>query len=73
MTISFRLNDADALLFKNYAQMRGISVSDLVRESVTQRIEDEYDLAAYEKAMASHQKNPVTYSLDQVEKELGLL
>ena len=33
---------------------------------------DEYDLKAYEKAMEEYKKNPVTYSLDEVKKELGL-
>ena len=33
---------------------------------------DEYDLNAYKEAMAEFKKNPVTYSLDEVEKEPGL-
>ena len=60
------------MLFKKYAEMNGITVSELVRQSVLQRIEDEYDLKAFEKAMADYLKNPVTYSLDEVEKEHGL-
>jgi RHH-type rel operon transcriptional repressor/antitoxin RelB len=72
MTISIRLNDKDTLLFKKYAELKGVTVSELVRESVLDRIEDEYDLKAYEKALAAYHKNPVTYSLDEVEKELGL-
>ncbi len=60
------------MLFKKYAEMNGITVSELVRQSVLQRIEDEYDLKAFEKAMEEYKKNPVTYSLDDVEKELGL-
>ncbi|MBO5253318.1 MAG: CopG family transcriptional regulator [Clostridia bacterium] len=72
MTISLRLTQEDSMLFKKYAEMNGITVSELVRQSVLQRIEDEYDLKAFEKAMADYLKNPVTYSLDEVEKELGL-
>lgn len=72
MTISLRLNDEDTMLFKKYAEMNGISVSELVRQSVLERIEDEYDLSAYEKAMKEYENNPVTYSLDEVKKELGL-
>lgn len=72
MTISLRLNDEDTMLFKKYAEMNGISVSELVRQSVLERIEDEYDLSAYEKAMKEYEDNPVTYSLDEVKKELGL-
>ncbi len=72
MTISLRLNNEDAMLFKNYAQMNGITISELVRQSVIERIEDEYDLEAYEKAIAEYKANPKTYSLDEVEEELGL-
>lgn len=72
MTISLRLNNEDTMLFKKYAEMNGISVSELVRQSVLERIEDEYDLTVYEKAMEEYRKNPVTYTLDEVKKELGL-
>ncbi|EIC97102.1 ribbon-helix-helix protein, CopG family [Lachnoanaerobaculum saburreum F0468] len=72
MTISLRLNDEDTVLFKKYAELNGITVSELLRQSVIERIEDEYDLNAYKEAMAEFKKNPVTYSLDEVEKELGL-
>lgn len=72
MTISFRLSETDSVLFKKYAEMNGISISELVRRSVLEHIEEEYDLQAYEKALAEYKKNPITYTLDEVEKELGL-
>lgn len=72
MTISLRLNEADAMLFKKYAEMHGITISELVRRSVIERIEDEYDLKAYEEAMAEFKANPVTYSHDEVWAEFGL-
>lgn len=72
MTISLRLNTADSELIKAYAEMQGISVSELLRRSVLERIEDEFDLKAYEEAMAEYRKNPVTYSLDEVIEELDL-
>lgn len=43
-----------------------------MRKAILEQIEDEYDLEVYEKAMAEYRKNPVTYSLEEVEKELGL-
>ena len=72
MTISLRLNEADSMLFKKYAEMNGISISELVRRSVLEHIEEEYDLQAYEEALAEYKENPITYTLDEVEKELGL-
>ena len=72
MTVSLRLNDSDSQLIKAYAEMNGISVSELLRKSVLERIEDEFDLKAYEKAMEEYKANPVTYRLEDVMKELEL-
>ena len=33
---------------------------------------EEYDLKCYEEAMKDYREDPVTYSLDEVEQELGL-
>ena len=72
MTISLRLSDDDTMLIKRYAEINRISVSDLIRQSVLDRIETEYDLECFDKAMAEYKKNPTTYSLDDMERELGL-
>lgn len=72
MTLSVRLNDEDTKLFKQYAAMLGVSVSEMVRQSVLARIEEEYDLSCYEDALKAYEKDSVTYSLDEVERELGL-
>jgi len=72
MTISLRLNDKDADLFKRYAEMKNMSVSELVRQSVMEKIEDELDLAAYNRAMEAYAADPVTYSHDDVKKMLDL-
>ena len=66
MTISLRLNESDTKLFKNYANMHGISLSELVRQSVIERIEDEYDLKSYNEAISEYRKNPVTYTHEEV-------
>lgn len=73
MSISLRLSNEDALLIKNYANIHNISISDLFRQAVLEKIEDEYDLVAYNKAMAEYKEDSKTYSLDEVEKELGLV
>ena len=72
MNVSVRLNDEDTRLIKAYADMYGITVSELIRKSVLERIEDEFDLKLYNEAIEEYKKNPVSYSLDEVEKELGL-
>jgi len=71
-TISVRLSDKDIELIKAYAEMNGISLSDLVRKALIEKIEDEYDLKCYEKAIEEYKANPKTYTLDEVKKELDL-
>lgn len=72
MTISVRLNEADTELIKSYAALKNISVSELVRQAVIEKIEDEIDLKLFDEAMEDFKKNPKTYTLDEAEKELGL-
>ena len=72
MTISVRLNEEDERLIKAYAEMNNMSLSELIRKSIMEKIEDEFDLKSYEKAIKEYKKNPKTYTLDEAKKELGL-
>ena len=72
MTISVRLNDKDTELIKAYAEMNGMSVAELVRKAIREQIEAEYDLNCYYEAMEEYKKNPKTYNLEEVKKELKL-
>ena len=66
MTISLRLAEEEADLIKSYAALHGITVSELVRQAVLDRIEEEYDLQLFDEALRKHRKKPVTYSHDEV-------
>ena len=72
MIVSIRLNEKDKILIKKYAELNNISLSDLIRNAVIEKIEDEYDLNAYEKSMKKYKKNPKTYTLEEIKKELNI-
>ena len=72
MTISVRLSEKDTELIKSYAKINNMSLSDLVRVAVLEKIEDEYDLESYKKAIKEYDKNPKTYTMDEIKKELGI-
>ncbi len=72
MTISVRLNEKDTELIKTYAKMNDISLSDLIRDAVIEKIEDEYDLKSFKKALEEYKKDSTTYSLEDVKRELEL-
>ena len=72
MALSVRFNERDEQLVKNYAALNNMSLSDFIRNAVMEKIEDECDLAAYDKAIAEFKKDPVTYSLKEVKKLLEI-
>lgn len=72
MSISIRLNEQENEMIKTFAKINNMSVSEFIRKAVMERIEDEIDLQDYQKAMADFKKNPVTYSMEELAKELGL-
>lgn len=72
MTVSVRLNKDDEKLIKTYADINNISLSELIRNAVIEKIEDEYDLKCYYEALMEYNKNPKTYTMEEVKKELGL-
>lgn len=71
MSMSVRLSPEEKELFQSFAKMHGLSMSELVRRSVMERIEDEYDLKIALKALEEYKDDPVTYSHDEVRKMLG--
>ena len=71
MVISVRLKAEEEALIRSFAKMHGISVSELIRKSVMARIEEAYDLKILRKALEEHEKDPVTYSHEEVRKMLG--
>ena len=72
MTVSLRLNKEDEKLIKKYAEIKNMSLSELFRNALIEKIEDEYDLQCYKKAIKEYKENPETYTLEEVKKELGI-
>lgn len=72
MTISIRLNEEDAKLIKSYAKLNKTTISEFVRNAIMEKIEDEYDLECYYKAMEEFKKNPKTYTHEEVKRMLNI-
>ena len=72
MNTTVRLNETENRIFREYAAFHGITLSELIKESVWERIEDEIDLKAWDEAYEEYKKNPKTFTLDEIEKELKL-
>ncbi len=72
MSFSMRLNAEEEKLFKSYADIHGYSLGEAFKKALLEKIEDEYDAAIADMAYEEYLKDPVTYSMDEVKKELGL-
>lgn len=72
MTMTLRINEEDSRLIKDFARLHGITVSEFLRRAALEKIEDELDIRAAEKAYAEYLADPVTYSHEEIMKEFGL-
>lgn len=72
-TISIRVSDQELGLFKDFARVNNKSISEIIRETVLSRIEDEFDLRVfdeYEKEKAAGKVE--TRPIEELWKELDL-
>jgi RHH-type rel operon transcriptional repressor/antitoxin RelB len=65
-TISLRLEESDAALIKEYAAMKRMSVSDLIRQTLLDRIAAEVDLHSYKKAVEQYRGGQEIYTHQEV-------
>lgn len=70
-TISLRLNEKEDALVRKYAELHNIELSAFIRQTIIEKIEDEYDLTLFNKVWED-EKNQNRISHDQLKKELGL-
>ena len=71
-TINVRVNEEDKRLLESYAKTNNKTISDVIRESIDDIIENEIHLKLYQEGMKEFEKDPVTYTHDEVLVELGL-
>ena len=52
--------------------LNGTTVSEVMRQAILSKIEDEFDIFLYEEAYKEHQTNPKTFTLEEAKKILDL-
>ena len=72
-TFTMRLEESQKALIAEYAAVHGKSMSEFMLDAALDIIEDATDLRDWKAAKAEFDKNPVTYTADEVMKEFGLL
>ena len=72
MVISIRMTEEEKQLADAYAKLNGVSLSEAIKRAYFEKIEEEYDIALAAAALKEYEKNPKTYTLEELKKELGL-
>lgn len=57
-------------MFRTYSKHTGKSLSELFKSALANQIEDELDYETGIKALKDYEKNPVTYTIDDLILEL---
>ena len=70
MSISIRVSEKEAKLIKKYAELNGTTVSEVMRQAILSKIEDEFDIFLYEQAYKEYEENPKTYTIEEAKKIL---
>ena len=55
-----------------YAKKHGLLLEQAIKDSFFEKIEDEYDAALADKALKEYEKNPKTYTLEEVIESIKL-
>ncbi|MDC7951638.1 DUF6290 family protein [Methanomassiliicoccaceae archaeon COG_1] len=69
---SIRMSDEEKFILEQYAVAVNKTISEVLRESFFDRLEEEYDIKSADEAYALFLKNPETKSLDDVMRDYGL-
>ena len=72
MSYSIRFTDEERQLADSYAKLHGISLGEALKNALFEKIEDEYDIALYQKVKKEFDKNPKTYTLSEIKEMYGL-
>ncbi len=72
MVVSIRMTEEEKQLGVAYAKLNGSSLSEAMKRAYFEKIEEEYDIALADAALREYEKNPKTYSHEEVKKILGL-
>jgi predicted DNA-binding protein len=72
MSISIRVSEKESELIKKYAELNGTTVSEVMRQAILNKIEDEFDIYLYDKALKEYEENPKTYTIQEAKELLDL-
>ncbi len=71
-TVSLRLNENENSLIRNFAEIKGISVSEFLREAALNEIRKELDVITFEEAYENHLEDKKLVSSKKLRELMNL-
>ncbi len=71
-TCTVRMSEKEKAMMESYAEFNGITLSELIRTAVMEKLEDEYDAKTADEAYRLFLLDPETVSFEDVKREYGL-
>lgn len=71
MTLTVKLDEIESKIFSDYVNLSKKKISDIIRESIFEKIEDEFDLQSYYQGIKEFRKNPKTKTLKEMMEQYG--
>lgn len=72
MVVYVKMTRKEKQLAKDYAKRNGLSLSAAMKQSLFDKIEDEYDIALADSRIKEYEENHIAYTHDEVVKKLDL-
>ena len=72
MVILVKMNKEEKQVASAYAKRAGMSLNKAIKKAFFEKIEDEYDIAIADAALREYEKNPKTYTLQELTRELNI-
>lgn len=69
--LSVRMSDAEYNALQKFAKANNVSMNQAIKEAFFEKLEDQYDIEAFDKAYAEYLKDKKSYTLEEVNKLLG--
>lgn len=71
-TITIHISPVEKSLLQDLAEFHGVTLSEFIKNTMLEITEDEFDLKVAEVALIYNQKNPETFTLEEVAQNLGI-
>ena len=72
MTVNIILTKEEKEIAEKYAAEQNLSLEDSMKNAFFEKIEEEYDIALADAALKEYEKDPITFSHEEVKKMFNI-